>query len=132
MDPSAVLPVKIIRPPDPSARNRSWAFKPTARKRGRRGGVHQRLRRQRHRRTPLPTVILANVQSLRNKVDELQANVKFLAEYNSARLLAFTETWLEEQHLQSDLEINGFGVPFRLERDPAVTGKSLVGACVCR
>ena len=66
-------------------------------------------------------------QSLRNKVDELQGNVKFLAEYSSACLLAFTETWLKEHDLQSDLEISSFGVPFRMDRDPAVTGKSLGG-----
>lgn len=29
-----------------------------------------------------------------------------------------------------DLEINGFGVPFRLDKDLAVTDKSLVGECV--
>ncbi|CAM4639073.1 unnamed protein product [Leuciscus chuanchicus] len=110
-------------PSDPYAANKNKAHwtGPTARKRGRRGGVRQRLRRQGYRRIPLPTVILANVQSLRNKVDELQANVKFLTEYSSACLLAFTETWLKEHDLQSDLEIDGFGVPYRLDRDPAVT-----------
>lgn len=43
------------------------------RKRGRRGGVRQRLRRRGFRRLPLPSIILGNVQSLRNKIDELQA-----------------------------------------------------------
>ncbi len=69
------------------------------------------------------TVILANVQLLRNKVDELQGNVKFLAEYTNACFLAFTETWLKEQDSRSDLDIDGFGVPFHLDRDPTVTGK---------
>ena len=129
VDYSAVIPPEILRLPDPYAvnRNRAPRTKPTSRKRGRRGGVRQRLKRQGHKRIPLPTVILANVQSLRNKVDELQANVKFLAEYSSACLLAFTETWLKEHDIQSDLEIDGFGVPYRLDRDPAVTGKSLGG-----
>lgn len=124
VDPLAVFPTEIILT-DPSVENRSWTSRPTGvRKRGRRGGVRQRLKRQGHRRIPLPTVILANVQSLRNKVDELQANVKFLTEYKNACLLALTETWLKDHDVQSDLEIDGFGVPFRLDRDPALTGKS--------
>ncbi|KAK0133056.1 Arachidonate 15-lipoxygenase B [Merluccius polli] len=65
--------------------------------------------------------------SLRNKVDELQANVKFLEEYKNACLLAITETWLKDHDSQSDLRIDGFGEPVRLDRDPTVTGKSLGG-----
>ena len=89
--------------------------------------MRQRLKRQGHCRIPLPTVMLANVQSLRNKLDELRANVKFPREYREACLLAFTETWLKEQDSHSDLEIDGFGEPYRLDRDPTVTGKSLGG-----
>lgn len=83
-----------------------------------------------HRRIPLPTVMLANVQSLRKKMDELRANVKFLKEYNSACLLAFTEMWLKEQDYYSDLEMDGFGEPYRLDRDPTVMGK-LLGGGLC-
>ncbi len=97
------------------------------RKQGRRGGVLQRLKRQGHRRIPLPTVILANAQSLRNKIDILQANVNFLPEYKNACLTALSETWLKQHDLQSDLDLNGFGEPVRLDRDPTVTGKSLGG-----
>lgn len=126
VDSSAVFPAEIIRQ-DLSGDQR-WSSKPTGlRKRGRRGGVRQLLKRQGLRRIPLPTIImLANVQSLRNKVDELQANVKFL-EYKSACVLPITETWLKDYDPQSDLESDGFGKPFRLDRDPTVTGKSLGG-----
>ena len=55
------------------------------------------------------------------------ANVKFLEEYKSACLLAVTETWLKDHDSQADLEIDGFGEPFRLDRDPTATGKSLGG-----
>ena len=44
------------------------------RKRGSRGGVRQRSRRP-LARIPLPSIILANAQSLRNKTDDLQALV---------------------------------------------------------
>lgn len=124
VDPLTAFPADIVRS-DSTSPNHGGVTK--LRKRGRRGGVRQRLKRQGHRRIPLPTIMLANVQSLRNKMDELQANVKYLKEYNSACLLALTETWLKDHDSYSDLEIDGFGEPYRLDRDPTVTGKSLGG-----
>ncbi len=81
-------------------------------------------------RTPLPTVILTNIQSLKNKIDELRENVENLTEYKSADLLAFTETWLKKKHSQYSLDIEGFGGPYRLDRDSEATGKSRGGG-VC-
>lgn len=127
VNPLTAVPPEIVRL-NPSIENRSWSSLSgtrRARKRGRRGGL-----RQGHRRIPLLTVIMANVKSLRSKVDELQSNVKYLEEYRDACILALTETWLKEQDPQSELEIDGFGVPFHLDRDPAVTGTSLSGV-VC-
>lgn len=122
VDPLAAFPAEVVQS-DFTAANRECASKPKGvRKRGSRGGMRQRLKRQGHRRIPLPTVMLANVQSLRNKLDELRANVKFLKEFREACLLAFTETWLKEQDSYSDLEIDGFGEPYRLDRDPTVNG----------
>lgn len=124
VDSSAVLPAGFIR--QDHTGDQRWSSKPTgARKRGRRSGIRQCLKRLGHRRIPLPTIMLANVQSLRNKVDELQANVKFLEEYRSACLLAITETWLKDYDLQSDLRIDGFGEPFRLDRDSTVAWLSM-------
>lgn len=76
--------------------------------------------------------MLANVQSLQNQLDELWANVKFLKEYNRACLIAFMETKLKEQGSYSDLDIDGFGEPYCLDRDPTVTDKPLGGGlCLC-
>lgn len=91
------------------------------RKRGKRGGVLQRLRKQSFSRIPLPSMILSNAQSLRNKTDELQAHVGFQHEFRDACLLAITETWLSESDLDSELVIDGFGAPIRLDRDADVT-----------
>lgn len=63
-------------------------------RRGKRGGVHMRLKRQKLQRIPLPSIILANVQSLRNKTDELQGNTNYLHEYRNACIMAFSKTWL--------------------------------------
>ncbi len=62
------------------------------RKQGKKGGVHQRLRKQCLKRIPLTTIVIANVQSLRNKTDELQATVHVHHSYREACILAFTET----------------------------------------
>ncbi len=62
------------------------------RKQGKKSGVHQRLRKQCLKRIPLTTIVIANVQSLRNKTDELQATVHVHHSYREACILAFTET----------------------------------------
>lgn len=60
---------------------------------------------------PLSSMILANVQPLKSKVDNLRANVSHRNEYKSACLLA------SSMDLDSALDINGFGVPLRLDLD---------------
>ena len=100
------------------------------RKRGKKGGVRQRLKTLNNRKTPLPTVIFSNVRSLRPKTDELQANVNYMHEFKKAGLLAFTETWLDNTVANNELHIEGFGVPIRLDRDKIITGKGQGGG-VC-
>lgn len=63
------------------------------RPRGKRAGVRNRLRARAHR-TPLPSILLANVQSLENKLDDLRARIKFQRDIRDCNLLCFTETWL--------------------------------------
>ena len=98
-------------------------------KRGSKGGVRQRLRKRKVR-PPLPSIILANVQSLRNKHDELVAHTKFLYEYREASLLCLTETWLDDTIANGCLRIDGFSGPIRQDRSAVSTGKSRGGG-VC-
>lgn len=99
------------------------------RKRGKRGGIRRKLQR-RKTKLPLPTILLENVRSLRNRIDELNINIRFLKEYRDACILCFTETWLFED-LQNDiLQLNGFLGPMCAERDLNMTGKKMVGG-VC-
>lgn len=104
------LPDCILK--DPGAKTAA-----TKRRQGKRGGVRQRFREQRLSRIPLPSMILGNVQSLRNKMDELQGNVSFLKDFREYCVLAFTETWLTENDQDNDLSIDGFGAPYRLDRE---------------
>ncbi|KAK1894846.1 Chloroplastic group IIB intron splicing facilitator CRS2 chloroplastic [Dissostichus eleginoides] len=119
------------------------------RKRGRRGGVQRILRTNgldnRRRLPPLPTILLSNVQSIRNK---LEACAKFKRDYRDACLLQgrvsatgtrvcyrdacllLTETWLKASDSNEDLHITGFGYPDRMDRSPVITNKSRGGG-VC-
>lgn len=76
------------------------------------------------RRQPLPPIVLANVQLLKNKVDELQARVLYTHEFRDACVLAFTETRLTDTDMDSNTNIKGFGVPVHLDRyDGEATGR---------
>ena len=104
---SAIL--KLLRP----ARNSVYVFehelppemKP--RKRGRKGGVRARVRR-RSLKPFLPTIVTGNARSLKNKIDELSANVRFMHEYREASLICFSETWFTENIPDSSVDMNGF------------------------
>jgi hypothetical protein len=43
---------------------------------------------------PLLSILLANVQSLDNKVDELRARISFQRDIRYCNILCFTESWL--------------------------------------
>ena len=73
------------------------------RKRGRRGGVKNRLKKKRNR-IPLPIVITGNARSLNNKVDELSACVRHYSEYRNASLIAFSETWFNNKSTSIDID----------------------------
>ncbi len=104
--------------------------KKTRRGRKKKSRVRARLKRERGKHQPLPSVILANVRSIRNKTDELQANVTYMYEYRTAAILAFMETWLSSNDSDGSLYVDGFGTPTRLDRDSQLTGKKH-GSGVC-
>lgn len=68
-------------------------------------------------------MILANVRSLRNKLDELQASITHLHEYRTASILAFTETWMNNNDGDKMLHIDGFDSPIRPDRDGELTSE---------
>lgn len=85
---------------------------------------------KRCRLPPLPTVLLSNVQSIRNKMDDLEAWTKVKREIKETCILAFTEMWLSDSDWDEDLFLSGFGSPLRLDRSPEITGKRRGGG-VC-
>ncbi len=60
---------------------------------GKRAGIRNRLRKRAHS-PPLPSILLANVQSLENKMDDLRARISFQRDIRDCNILCLTETWL--------------------------------------
>ncbi len=68
---------------NPRRRKKHW---------GRRAGIRNRLRKRAH--SPLPSILLTNVQSLENKMDDLRARISFQWDIRDCNILCLTETWL--------------------------------------
>ncbi len=61
--------------------------------RGKRAGIRNRLRKRAHS-PPLPSILLANVQSLDNKMDNLRARISFQRDIRDCNIICLSETWL--------------------------------------
>ncbi len=85
-------PVEILRNTEV---NKGRLNNPRRRKkhRGRWAGIRDRLRKKAHS-PPLPSILLANVQSLENKMDDLRARISFQRDIRDCNILCLTETWL--------------------------------------
>ncbi len=77
-----------------------------SRKIGKRAGVLVRLRRRAFR-PPLPTILLANVQSLDNKLCELRARISYQRETRDCCIICLTETWMSAMFQTQPLSSRG-------------------------
>eukprot|EP00745_Piridium_sociabile_P039523 TRINITY_DN74063_c0_g1_i7.p1 TRINITY_DN74063_c0_g1~~TRINITY_DN74063_c0_g1_i7.p1 ORF type:complete len:205 (-),score=14.26 TRINITY_DN74063_c0_g1_i7:424-1038(-) len=98
------------------------------RKRGRRAGALVRFRR-RSLRPPLPAIVLANVQSVRNKTDELFYLLGFKREFKDASVVCLTETWLEPSIPDSAIPPPGYSL-LKADRSRELSGEERDGG-VC-
>ncbi|KAK0155060.1 hypothetical protein N1851_002626 [Merluccius polli] len=89
--------------------------------RGCRAGTKRREKRKRHK-PAVPAIIMGNVRSLGNKMDELSALVKTQREYRECSLFCFSETWLHSHIPDSSVE-----VPVRGDRDCSKSRKKKGG-----
>ena len=99
------------------------------RKRGKRGGVLARSRMRSTKKVPVPTIIMANVQRLWNKTDELFSRIRMQRDFRDTCIFSFCETWLKPSHPDNALQPPGFTI-FRKDRDQSITNKSQGGG-VC-
>ncbi|KAF7648519.1 hypothetical protein LDENG_00155780, partial [Lucifuga dentata] len=77
------------------------------RRRGCRAGVERREKKRKYR-PYLPSIIMGNVRSLMNKVDELAVLTRSQKEYRECSLMCFTETWLNDHIHDSNVAITSF------------------------
>ncbi len=98
------------------------------RKRGSRGGLLARLRR-RPTRPPVPSILLANVQSISNKLDELHCCINSQRDMRECCVLCFSETWLTSDTPDTAVQPDSFSL-HRLDRHAETTGKAKGGG-VC-
>ncbi len=98
--------------------------------RGRRGirGIHNRLRKRAHS-PPLPSILLANVQSLENKMDDLRARISFQRDIRDCNILCLTETWLTPSVPDTAVTLSDNFSVLRMDRT-AEAGKTK-GSGVC-
>ena len=82
-------------------------------KRGKRAGALAQLKA---RRPPIPSLFLANVRSLDNKVDLLRLRMSASTEMRNCAVLCLTETWLNNNMPDSAFQIDGLQL-FRADRD---------------
>ncbi|KAK3563998.1 hypothetical protein QTP86_006251 [Hemibagrus guttatus] len=95
------------------------------RKWGKRAGALVKLR-QRGFRTVLPSIHLANLRSLPNKMDELLLLSRTNKDFSNSAALCFTESWLNDAIPDSALNLPGFQL-FRADRVTESAGKSRGG-----
>ena len=95
------------------------------RKRGRRAGCLVRICR-RVGKPPLPSVLLANVQSLENKLDELRLRLSYQWDIKNWNILCFTEMWLNDD--TDNIELAAFSVH---RQDRAATSGKMRAGGVC-
>ena len=70
----------------------------------------------------LTSVVMGNVQSLSNKMDELTALTRSHTEYWECSLMCFTETWLHRDISDQNVSVDGFHTVLS-DRDCTESGK---------
>ena len=75
---------------------------------------------------PLTSILLANVQSLENKLDELRLRLSYQRDMKNCNILCFTESWLNDDTY--NIQMARFSL--HLQDRTAMSGK-MGGAGVC-
>ncbi|KAK0146238.1 RNA-directed DNA polymerase from mobile element jockey [Merluccius polli] len=124
------LSPELIRPTDAtqathpagSARRRR---KDGKQRRGKRGGIRAKLKLTPHRLS-LPSLFLANVRSLVNKMDELRLRMTNSPRISNCNVTIFTETWLHNGTPDDAIKLAGYHT-LRADRSADDSGKARGG-----
>ncbi|XP_049911756.1 uncharacterized protein LOC126397200 [Epinephelus moara] len=90
--------------------------------RRRKGAKHRRLMERKTFKPCLPSIIMGNVRSLGNKMDELTALTRSHQEYRECSLMIFSESWLHTDVPDHNVSTVGFHT-VRADRDCTKSGK---------
>ncbi len=117
-------PLEILRN---SEVNKGHLNNPRRRKKHcrRRAGIRNRLRERAHS-PPLPSILLANVQTLESKMDDLRARISFQRDIRDCNILCLTETWLTPSVPDTDVTSSDNYSVLRMDRT-AEAGKTKGG-----
>lgn len=96
--------------------------------RGKRAGTRNRLRKRPYS-PPLPSILLANVQSLENKMDDLRARISFQRDIRDCNIFCLSETWLTP--LVPDTAVTPSDNFFVLRMDRTAEAGKFKGGGVC-
>lgn len=130
----------LLRRPEPEAYEASefptrtsrprerWRRCDRKQKRDCRGGLAAKLKANPFR-SPLPSVLLASVRSLENKLDYRKLDLSTKRETRDCCVLILTETWLNSSVLDAAISLDGLAT-FKADRSCILTGKSRGGG-VC-
>ncbi|XP_065808278.1 deoxynucleoside triphosphate triphosphohydrolase SAMHD1 homolog isoform X1 [Labrus bergylta] len=94
-------------------------------RRGCRAGVKCREKKRRYKPS-VPSLIMGNVRSLPNKMEELTALTRLQREYRECSIMQFTETWLNELTPDTLVTLDGFQL-VRADRSARESGKKKGG-----
>ncbi len=89
LSPNPSWPLEILQ----NAEENNGHRRRNKKHRGKRAGIRNRLRKW-AQSPPLPSILLANVQSLENKIDDLRASISFQWDIRDCNIICLTETWL--------------------------------------
>ncbi|KAK0141960.1 RNA-directed DNA polymerase from mobile element jockey [Merluccius polli] len=95
------------------------------RRRGKRGGVHARLTAN-PQKLAVPTLLLANVRSIDNKLDYIRLWRASQRNVRNCCVSVFTETWLSENIADAGVQLEGL-ILHRADRVASLTGKQRGG-----
>ncbi len=87
-NPNPSWPLEILRNAENKGHRRRYK-----KHHGKSAGICNRLRKRAHS-PPLQSILLANVQSLDNKMDDLRARISFQRDIRDCNIICLTETWL--------------------------------------
>ena len=114
LDPLFILPRAIELIPEAAPRRRRQ-------RRGIRSGLLVELRRRAHHPS-LPSILLADVQSLDNKWDKLRARISFQRDIRDCNILGFMESCLSRDILSPSIQPTGISV-HRADRNKELSRK---------